>query len=333
VAPLFDSYVMVDWSAARWPTKPKKDTIWAVRLGPGADGKWGAGPPLHLPTRAKAATWIEETLGKDLAAGRKVLIGFDFPLGYPKGFAARLGLPGPPWRAIWREYAELLPDDENRNDRFVLAEKLNLRVSGGAFPFWGRPHESSYQALDQQRYDLHRHDRERLAERRLVEQRARTSQSTWKLLGIGSVGSQALTGIPRVERLKQRFGTALQVWPFETGLAAPAQGGPPITLVEIYPSLFRAAASLCEVKDAAQVRVAAQHFASLDWTGDLQALFAGDPALTAAERAAVIAEEGWVLGVTGARTNPKTPSPPQWGGEGEESAGWATACRRTSASL
>ena len=69
-----------------------------------------------------------------------MLVGFDFPLGYPAGFAARLGLSGPPWRAVWDEIAGLITDDErNRNNRFDVADALNRRVSGGGFPFWGCP--------------------------------------------------------------------------------------------------------------------------------------------------------------------------------------------------
>jgi precorrin-8X/cobalt-precorrin-8 methylmutase len=321
VAPLFDSYVMVDWSAESRP-KLGADSIWValhVLIGNGVPDVVAAANP---PTRAAAAALIESMLQFELAEGRRVLIGFDFPLGYPQGFAARLGLAGAPWRAIWQEYARLLVDDAaNGNRRFALAETLNRRVSGGAFPFWGRPATAGYTALEPRHH--RRHEAEGLAERRLVDLRARSSQTVWKLLGIGAAGGQALTGIPVAERLKQRFGAALQVWPFETGLAAPDTAGPAITLVEIYPSLFPVVPEPGEVKDAAQTRVTARHFAELDSRGELARLFAGDPSLSEIERAAVVAEEGWVLGVTGVRTNPKTPSPPHWGGEGRGEVGRA----------
>ena len=68
------------------------------------------------------------------------MVGFDFPFGYPAGFAARLGLEGPPWRAVWDEIARLIEDDEgNRNNRFEVGAEFNRRVSGGRFPFWGCP--------------------------------------------------------------------------------------------------------------------------------------------------------------------------------------------------
>ena len=299
----FDSYVMVDWSAESRP-KRGKDSIWLAHLRRAGDA-WTAAAPVNPATRAEAAEAIETLLDAERAAGRRVLVGFDFPLGYPQGFAARLGLAGAPWRAVWQEYARLLADDAaNANNRFDMAEALNRRVSGGAFPFWGCPRGSGFAMLE----PIHhrRHDSDGLAERRLVDLRVRSSQTVWKLVGIGAAGGQALTGIPVLERLKQRFGAALQVWPYETGLAA---GDAPIVMAEIYPSLFPPVPEPGEVKDAAQVRTTARHFGELDQRGELERFFAGDPALIAAERAAVTAEEGWVLGVTGHRANSKPPSP------------------------
>jgi hypothetical protein len=304
---LFDSYVMVDWSAEARP-KRGKDSIWLAHLRR-AGGAWVAAAPVNPATRAEAAAAIQDLLEAERAAGRRVLIGFDFPLGYPQGFAARLGLAGAPWRAVWQEFARLLVDDAaNGNNRFAVAEALNRRISGGAFPFWGCPRGSGFATLE----PIHhrRHDSEGLAERRLVDLRARSSQPVWKLVGIGAAGSQALTGIPVLERLKARFGEALAVWPYETGLAA---GEAPIVVAEIYPSLFPPVLEPDEVKDAAQVRTTARHFGELDERAELEKLFAGDPLLTEAERAAVVAEEGWVLGVTTMRSGPsklgRVPSP------------------------
>ena len=132
-----------------------------------------------------------------------MLLGFDFPFGYPAGFAARLGLSGPPWRAVWDEIAGLIADDErNRNNRFDVADALNRRVSGGAFPFWGCPAAPvrTYLAGKHHR----RHDSEGLAERRLVDLYIPSAQPCWKLLGAGSVGGQALTGIPVARSLARR---------------------------------------------------------------------------------------------------------------------------------
>jgi molybdopterin-guanine dinucleotide biosynthesis adapter protein len=72
------------------------------------------------------------------SAGRRVLAGFDFPLGYPAGFAQRLtGQPGA--RSVWRWLeAHHCEGPDNRNTRFVLANAINAGF-GRAGPFWGRP--------------------------------------------------------------------------------------------------------------------------------------------------------------------------------------------------
>src|SRR5262249_42939715 len=117
-------------------------------------------------------------------------------------------------------------------------------------------------------------------------------------------------GIPVVRRLRDdpRFAGAIRVWPFETGLAAPApaNGEGRIVLAEIYPSLIAIAPRPGEVKDSAQVRAVARWFAAHDEAGPPAASFAGDPALTQAERRIVESEEGWILGVvSGARRPPR----------------------------
>ena len=65
---------------------------------------------------------------------------------------------------------------------------------------------------------------------------------------------------------------------------------------EIYPSFLRVPPLSAEVKDAAQVRNLATHFAELDEAGHLADLFAGPATLTAAERDVIEREEGWTLG-------------------------------------
>ncbi len=94
-------------------------------------------PPTRHAAKALIADWLVAARANGTSGSCS---GFDFPFGYPAGFAARLGLAGPPWRAVWDEIAGLVSDDEdNRNNRFDVAEALNRRVSGGAFPFWGCP--------------------------------------------------------------------------------------------------------------------------------------------------------------------------------------------------
>jgi precorrin-8X/cobalt-precorrin-8 methylmutase len=293
---MFDSFVVVDWSAANLP-KVGRDSIWICRRG--GDDETLVNPP----TRHAAKVLIADWLAAARAADQRMLLGFDFPFGYPAGFAARLGLAGPPWRAVWDEIAALLTDDErNRNNRFEVADLLNRRVSGGAFPFWGCPAAPPRANLHGRHH--RRHDSEGLAERRLVDLYIPSAQPCWKLLGAGSVGGQALTGIPVVRALRDdpRWRQEAQIWPFESGLAAPTQA--PIVIAEIYPSLWAVAPAPGEPKDRAQVRTVARWLAALDGTGALAPLFAGDPALTPLQRRRIETEEAWTLGVTASRQRP-----------------------------
>ncbi len=293
---MFDTFVMVDWSAANAP-RTGRDSIWICRLG--ANGESLVNPSTRRAARALLGDWLAEAWAKD----ERVLIGFDFPFGYPAGFAARLGLSGPPWRAVWDEIAGLIEDDErNLNNRFDVADILNRRVSGEPFPFWGCPLASERIHLGRKHHRSH--DRHGLAERRLVDLHIPTAQPCWKLLGAGSVGGQALTGIPVARSLRDdpRWSKRTRVWPFETGLRPPADAA--VVLAEVYPSLWAVSPAAGEPKDAAQVRSVARFFADRDRTGELGILFAGDVRLTREERHRVETEEAWTLGVTAARQRP-----------------------------
>ncbi len=291
---MFDIFIMVDWSAAN-VRRIGRDSIWLCRRD--IEGEI----LVNAPTRYAAKELISQWLA---AAGeRRVLLGFDFPFGYPAGFAARLGLSGPPWRAVWDEFAALIEDDkENRNNRFDVAEALNRRVSGGGFPFWGCPKAPARAHLAGKHH--RRHDSDGLAERRLVDLHIPSAQPCWKLLGAGSVGGQALTGIPVARALRDdpRWRDRTQVWPFETGLHPPTQAQ--LVMAEVYPSLWAVKPAPEETKDAAQVRTVAGYLAARDQAGELAPLFFGDPKLTPKQCEQVECEEAWTLGVTAARQRP-----------------------------
>ena len=77
------------------------------------------------------------------------------------------------------------------------------------------------------------------------------------------------------------------MWPFETGLIAlPSRQERDYLIVhaEIYPSLLPNEPTAEEVKDAAQVRTMAFHFAALDDAEELSSLFAGPTCLTPEDR-------------------------------------------------
>jgi precorrin-8X/cobalt-precorrin-8 methylmutase len=290
---------MVDWSAANTPRRGR-DSIWFCLLQREKDRLRETALENSL-TRHSAYCRLRDMLVTAVDERRSILVGFDFPFGFSRGLAARLNLAGPAWRAIWDEIATLLCDDErNRNNRFAAAAELNRRVSGDAFPFWGCPPRQIGPCLAATHH--RRHGAGQLEERRLVEGRVRGPQPGWKLLGIGSVGSQALTGIPIVRRLRDdpTLTAYASVWPFETGLrplAERADSGR-IVFAEIYPSLVTNEPRPGEVKDSAQVRAIAHHFARLDEGHGLAEVLAGDPALTQEQYDTVVSEEGWVLGVT-----------------------------------
>jgi precorrin-8X/cobalt-precorrin-8 methylmutase len=304
---LFDGYVVVDWSAAATP-RVGPDSIWIAHVA------WRHDEPelrllVNLPTRREAERILGERLAAEAAAGRRVLAGFDFPFAYSAGFAARLRLAGPPWRATWDVIAALVQEGErNANNRFAAAAELNRRASGAAFPFWGCPASCVPPTL---RMTCHGEWEERgLAEKRLTERRVSGPQPAWKLAGTGSAGSQGLTGIPVVARLRDdpRLASHALVWPFETGLGAPPAGAA-VVFAEVYPSLVATAPAPGEPKDSAQVRALAAWFAAEDAAGRLPALFAGDPGLTPEERRVVETEEGWVLGVVSGTRRPRRNAP------------------------
>lgn len=293
----FDAYVIVDWSANSTP-KQGRDSIWIAHAsrGAGLDGTL-----TNPPTRAAAYAQLVELLLRSGSAGERVLVGFDFPFGYPAGFAGTLGLTGDPWRAVWREVTRLVVDgDDNRNNRWAVAAELNRRTGAAAGPFWSAPPAALATGLRATRepFPLAVTGAE-LQEYRAVEAQLRATgrlaHSCWKLYTAGSVGSQALLGLPVVERLRSH--PALEpisvVWPFETGFALSGDG-PAIVHAEIWPGAAPLDLTMHQVRDAAQVQGLARRFAELDERGDLGTLFTAPAAREDAD--VLIAEEGWVLG-------------------------------------
>jgi len=289
---LFDSYIIVDWSAARTP-KTGRDSIWICRHAP--DGETVVNPP----TRHAARLLLADMLGEAMAKGQRVVAGFDFPFGYPAGFARRLGLAGTPWRAVWDEVARLIEDrDDNDNNRFAVAALLNERVSGGPFPFWGRPVRMESDFLGPKHH--RRHIEDGLLEKRLIDEWMIGAQPCWKLIGTGSVGGQVLTGLPVVRALHDdpQWAHCARIWPFETGLGLPDEAR--IVFAEVWPSWWKACAKLGPPNDKAQVRTVARIFAAADRAGTLGGWFS--PVIGDIDPRQIIDEEAWTLGVTAPRS-------------------------------
>jgi precorrin-8X/cobalt-precorrin-8 methylmutase len=231
------------------------------------------------------------------------LVGFDFPYGYPSGFAGAAQLEGgPPWAAAWDHLARHLRDEpDNSNNRFEVASRLNAAIGDGPGPFWGTTgdrHVSPHLSRTKLPGFPHGGLAEFRANERAVRATGRYPFSVWQLTGAGSVGSQAMTGIPVLWSLRSHPGLVhrSRVWPFETGLTTDPTAGRADTIVhaEIWPSAIPVDLARHAVKDAAQVIGLCEHLARLDSIGELACQFAPD--LDAATARAVVDEEGWILG-------------------------------------
>lgn len=301
---MFDTFVIVDWSAAGTP-KRGRDSIWICAID--ADGVERSVE--NLPTRREALAFLGELLHQAMIRGERVLLGFDFPFGYPAGFAQRLGLSGTPWRAVWDEIGRLIEDDpDNKNNRFWVGAELNRRISNGSgrFPFWGCPpaHASKYEWLGPRHHRGHTED-EPLQERRLIDCWMVGAQPCWKLAYPGSVGSQSLMGIPVIHALRshREWSEHARIWPFETGLCA-LDDEARIVFAEVWPSWWRTEikeANYGQPNDRAQVRCVARIFAKAQQSGELAGWFDGDPGLSDEQRTQVETEEAWTLGVVARR--------------------------------
>jgi hypothetical protein len=302
VAPAFDAYVMVDWSASSVPNTGSDSVWWACLEWEDAGARISCA---NCSTRAELVHHLRSELAGRLR-GHRTLVGFDFPFGFPGGFAAALGHVGPTrdaWDHVWRRLSELIVDgDGNANNRLDVAAELNRIVSGGFGPFYGRPARVSprvEQTLSSKQlgsfaYPLKTLTGHEVARERVTDRHAGTKSSPWFVYGGGnSVGGQALVGIPRVRELRAAFDDA-RVWPFESGASLPDRTQARVVLTEIYPSLFhtRAPGSL-EVHDKLQVETTVRRFATLDAAGAISAMFAALPRMDS-----VLGEEGWVLGAT-----------------------------------
>jgi hypothetical protein len=297
---LFSAYVIVDWSAAAKPTTGA-DSIWIGVLKRDIRFRM-AFDSFNPATRAEAETRLNAILDDLRKRSERALLGFDFPLGFPRGFASALKLPGEaPWRATWDQLARMVKDKaDNTNNRFGVGSEINRRLTGGPFPFWGCPPKDALTTLQPKRTRAHGPDD--LPEFRHADVAAKGAASIWKLYYNGSVGGQAILGIPLLRRLKEKRGEALKVWPFETGFKALTEAdlaGVEAVAAEVYPSLLKPQGAPGEVKDLTQVRTTAEHFARLDEANRLGALF-GPPKATAAETVLdAEREEGWILGAGG----------------------------------
>ena len=271
----FDSVVAVDWSGGSdTGPRPRADAIWIARAMP-------AGEPEaeYLRNRLAAEERLTELLTQERAAGRRVLLGVDFPLGYPAGFAAALTGRAEPL-ALWDWIEARIEEGPAGSNRFDLAGAINADFPGIG-PFWGNGLKRDIAHLPRKGRAREGHG---LPERRAAERHLPGTFSCWQLSGAGAVGSQALTGVAVLARLRRRFAAA--VWPFEPVADAS------VVITEIWPGLIedavRAATGPDDIRDAVQVRLMARALARL--APDRLAAMLEDLPPEAAE-------EGWILGI------------------------------------
>lgn len=300
---MFDTYLMVDWSAAAspadWP--PGADSIWWAAVQDGHETVVA-----HEQTRSDAIAHLTRFLRKEVDEERSVLVGFDFAFGYPSGFAQKVTGKDSSIR-VWEWLSnEVVDDAKNGNNRFSVAGDLNeilkckCKVENG--PFWGYSEKKGHLNPGVPTHDPYKMDNSRhrpwpkefgFAYRRVTDN-APGAHPVWKLLGHGAVGSQALLGQPVLRHLRSKSKSSpLQVsvvqggvrgrgrrgrrvlrprcavWPFDTGgfKKPDLTTGKSVVLAEIYPSLLRSAVEKYsgnrEILDRAQVRLNALAFSLL----------------------------------------------------------------------
>ena len=88
--PLIDAYLFIDWSAANvvHPKRPSANAVWIGEL----VNRSGLECETYFRSRNAAIENVSPVLMNHVKDGRRVLVGFAFPYGYPTGFAKALAL-------------------------------------------------------------------------------------------------------------------------------------------------------------------------------------------------------------------------------------------------
>jgi hypothetical protein len=306
--PLFDAYIFIDWNSKNTlgPQRQAPDNVWI--------GQWYSNelyPETYCRSRDECIDYLIDILKKLIRENQKVLIGFDFSYGYPKGLANALGHNiGPkPWCEIWEEISNRIKDTQfNENNRFEVANDLNAKI-GGSGPFWGHPQGQTWGNLNPRSpgFPFRTANGEALRRLRIVDSRVGGLQETWQLFGAGSVGGQALVGIPRLKFLRKHkeLSQYSKIWPFETGFTlepSPKQG-PFVLHAEIWPGIVKMETELImeqeliSIKDKAQVHAMCEWASRLDKNDELGEYFSTPRGFTESQIRDCIDHEGWILGV------------------------------------
>lgn len=271
----FDTVVVVDWSAASKlsPKRPSKDAIWIgiVRGNTAPETTYCRG---RMEAEARIGALIEE----EQKAGWRLLLCFDFPFGYPKGFARQVTGSHNPFM-LWDWLAARISDtDGNVNNRFDVAEQINAKFEGIG-PLWGKTHKDRWPGVPYTKQDV---VFDVVCEKRACDERAKAASSCFQLCYNPTVGSQVLMGLPMLSRLRRIAGVA--VWPFEPVTEAQT------ALVEIWPGLIEKAVKTegaQGIRDERQVALLATALSRVP---------AEELAAWMAEPPDEAREEAWILG-------------------------------------
>jgi hypothetical protein len=207
--PLFDFYIMVDWSGAARRRGMRADSIW-IAFGNVKDETPQTVSPF---SRSEAVHFVRELPRAQLIEKRRTLLCFDFAYGFPRDFAAALQAAtgaadhALPWLAVWEFLRNEIIDDEgttslqkptNGSNRFDVANKVNSLLSESVVSrglFWCASTEGAYEYLPQTRpqQPFQSAQGSLIQPLRFTDLRAR-SGTPFRLYGTVSVGSQTLTG-------------------------------------------------------------------------------------------------------------------------------------------
>jgi molybdopterin molybdotransferase len=268
----FDTFAMLDWSSGNdTGPRPRRDAIWLGLVRGGVEES-----PRYFRNRVEAEAALAALIEAECAAGRRLLIGCDFPFGFPAGFARGLTGCDNPF-AVWDWLETVIEDAPQGNNRFDVAGEINGRFPGLG-PFW-------FNGLKREIEGLPRRDTRAghgLPDRRRADADAPGAFSAWQMGGAGAVGGQVLIGLPVLNRLRRLFYGQVAVWPFEVL-------DKPVALVEAWPGLINPVVKRAEaaggIRDAHQVRLMVRALARLN------------PATLAAMLDVSAPEEGWILGL------------------------------------
>ena len=217
----FDTILVADWSAGKraGPT-PRKDAIWLGMTRDGIDDE-----PLYCRSRQEAEQAIVQLIAQETEAGRRLLCTFDFPFGYPAGFAQKVTGSDDPF-ALWDWFEARITDaPDGTNNRYDVAETINS-LFAGAGPFWGKPLKDKWLDVPYRKAGI---VYDEVAEKRACDLVSKASSSCFQLAFPPTVGGQMMMGLPMLNRLRRL--TGVSVWPFEPNEDAP------VVLAEIWPGI------------------------------------------------------------------------------------------------